>query len=140
MNILLAFLGSFSFLLLLSCTNNIGIDISPDFSGKIQTFSNKSIDSAKVEIIAIDDIGHASIETFIGKIFFTDTTGYYRLVLPGGVEYEESNINGKKKYTRYIKSATIKVSKEQFRDTIVTLYNTNYEESHVEKNIVLTAE
>ena len=55
----------------------------------------------------------------------------------GGVEWDEHSISNEKTYTKYIKSATIKISKVLFEDTIVTFENTNYEKSSIDLNIVL---
>ncbi len=127
----------FLFLVLLNCTTKVSIDLAPSFFGKILDENSKGIDSAKVEITNIKSVGHGSTNDFLERINYSDENGNYSLVLPGGVEWEEKNTSGKKEYTKYIESVTIKVSKISFKDTVVTLENSNYEDSYVEKNVVL---
>lgn len=124
-------------LVLLNCTTKVSIDLAPSFFGKILDENNNGINSAKAEVINIEAVGHESINDFVERIYYSDENGNYFLTLPGGVEWEEKNISGKKEYTKYIESVTIKVSKISFRDTVVTLDNTNYEKSYVEKDVVL---
>jgi hypothetical protein len=122
----------------LQCAGPTSIaSLSPIFSGKILTEENKGIDSAKVEVIAIDDVGHQSINNYIGKIHYTDENGTYQLDLPCGVEWKSNILTGNKDYTKYVKSATIKVSKASFKDTVVVLQNTNYEKSWLVQDIYL---
>jgi hypothetical protein len=128
---------SFLLLALLNCTQHIAIDLGVHFCGKISDKDNSSIDSAKIEVIDIKDVGHESIGDFIGRIYYSDDNGSFRLILPGGVEWDEHTFSGNKKYTKYIVSATIKVSKVSFKDTAVTFHNTNYEESKIDMDIVL---
>jgi len=125
------------FLVLTSCTTRVSLDLAPLFFGKILDENSRAVDSAEVEVIDINAVGHDSIHSFIGRVYYSDKDGKYLLNLPGGVEWEENNISGKKEYTKYIESVTIKVSKIPFKDTVVTLYNPNYEESYVERDIFL---
>ena len=122
---------------LLSCTQHISIDLAVLFSGNIIDQHNNSIDSAKIEVSDIKGAGHESINSFIGKIYYSNENGDFRLILPGGVEWDEHSISNKKIYTKYIKSATIKIAKETFKDTIITFENIHYENSSIDLSIVL---
>jgi hypothetical protein len=61
----------------------------------------------------------------------------FETFLPGGVEWDEDAFFDNKKYTKYVSSVTVKISKAAFRDTIVTSYNSDYEESNIYMEIVL---
>lgn len=132
--IFIVFLFLFNFL---SCTHHISIDQGVNFSGNVIDQHNNKIDSAKIEVIDIKGAGHESINSYIGRIYYSDENGNFRLVLPGGVEWDENSISNEKTYTKYIKSATIKISKVSFKDTIATFENTNYEKSSIYLSIVL---
>jgi hypothetical protein len=122
---------------LLGCTQHHSIDLIVNFSVNVIDNNNKSIDSAKIEVTDIKCAGHGSMNSFIGKIYYSDKNGDFRLILPGGVEWDEHSLSDEKTYTKYIKSATIKISKALFRDTIVTFENTDYEKSRISLSIVL---
>ena len=124
-------------LVLLGCTQHIAIDLGVSFCGNISDKAHSSIDSAKIEVLDIKGIGHKSIEDFIGRIYYSDTNGSFCLNLPSGVEWDEKTFSENKEYTKYISSATVKVSKESFKDTVVTFQNTNYEESRLNMEIIL---
>ena len=128
---------SFLLVLLLNCTQHIAIDLSVRFCGNITAKDNKSIDNARIEVLAIEGAGQKSIEDFIGRIYYSDANGIFCLDLPGGVEWDEKKFSGSKEYTKYISSATIKISKDLFKDTVVTFANTNYEESSLNMEIAL---
>lgn len=122
---------------LLSCTQHIAIDLGVNFSGNVIDQHNNKIDSAKIEVTDIKGAGHGSMNSFIGRMYYSDENGDFRLILPGGVEWDEHSFSNEKTYTKYIKSATIKISKVSFKDTIVTFENTNYENSRIDLSIVL---
>jgi hypothetical protein len=130
-------ISPFILVILLSCTQHIAIDLGVRFCGDISDKDNSSIDSAKIEVLDIKGTGHKSIGDFIGRVYYSDTNGSFCLNLPGGVEWDEKIFSKNKEYTKYISSATIKVSKEPYRDTVVTIQNTNYEESRLDIKIVL---
>ncbi len=137
MKIKLNYLVYLVFLAFLNCTTHVALDLAPYFFGKIYDENGNIIDSAIVEVIDIDATGHESIEDFVGKICYSDEYGEYLLNLPGGVEFEKKIISGKKKYTKYVENVKIKVSKTLFKDTLVILHNNDYEESCVEKDVIL---
>jgi hypothetical protein len=124
-------------LVLLSCTHHIALDLGVRFCGDIRDKENAGIDSVKIEVLDIKGKGHESIDDFIGRIYYSDMNGSFCLNLPGGVEWDEKTFSENKEYTKYISSATIKVSKELFKDTVVTFQNTNYEESKLNIEIIL---
>lgn len=121
----------------INCTSTVSLDLSVLFYGKIIDEKNIGIDSAKIEVLNIEAKGHSSINTFIGRVYYSNKNGEYRLDLPGGVEWEENSISGKKEYIKYIENVTIKISKPTFKDTIVIGTNTDYEKSEIEKNVTL---
>lgn len=128
---------AFLLLILSNCTKHYAIDLAVRFCGTMKDNNNNRIDSAKVDVVAIESAGHESINDFIGKVYYTDATGNFCLNLPGGVEWDEKTFSGSKEYTKYISSATIKVSKELFKDTVVTFNNTDFEESRIVMDIIL---
>ncbi|MBN1308981.1 MAG: hypothetical protein JXA18_13745 [Chitinispirillaceae bacterium] len=130
----------FKYLILLlpiHCTEHIASDLHPIFCGRIIDNKNNSIESAKIEVVTIEDVGHESTNSFIGRSYYSDNNGEFCLDLPGGVEWNENDVLGWKKFTKYIKSVTIQVSKASFKDTVVTFQNANYEESRIYIDIVL---
>jgi hypothetical protein len=127
--------------LLLHCTGPTFVaGLLPNFSGKILNEENLCIDSAKVEVIDIDDVGHDSIDNYLGRIYYSDKDGSFRLSLPGGIEWKEYPLTDTKHYIKYVENVTIKVSKPQYKDTIVTFHNSNYEKSSEVKDIILKTE
>lgn len=122
---------------ILSCTQHIAIDKGVHFSGNLIDQHNNSIDSAKIEVTDINGPGHGSMSDFIGRIYYSDENGGFLLILPGGVEWDEHSLSNEKTYTKYIKSASIKISKASFKDTFVNIENTNYENSNENMSIVL---
>ena len=128
---------SFLLLILLNCTHHLAIDLAVSFCGNISDKNNSSIDSVKIDVLDIKGAGHKSIEDFIGRIYYSDANGSFCLNLPGGVEWDEKTFSENKEYTKYISSATVKLSKESFKDTVITFQNTNFEESRLDIEIVL---
>jgi hypothetical protein len=123
-------------LIVLNCTSHFSIDLTVVFCGRIECDDN-GIDSAQIEVTDIKAFGHKSAGDFIGRIYYSDANGDFYLDMPGGVEWDENAFSNKKDYTKYISSATIKVSKESFKDTVVIFQNTDYESSNLNMDIVL---
>ena len=124
----------------MSCTQHNALDLANHFYGRVIDEDGSGIFSANIEVIDIESVGHESIQEYIGRVCISDENGEFTLNLPGGVEWDESVFSGSKKYTKYIASATARVSKETFKDTVVLFKNANYEESRIGLDIVLEKE
>lgn len=120
-----------------NCRHHHALDCGVGFCGNVVDQHDNSIDSAKIEVTNIKGVGHSSIDDFIGRIYYSDENGGFCLDLPGGVEWDENSVSGEKTYTKYIESATIKISKVLFEDTVVTFKNKDYENSYINIDIVL---
>jgi hypothetical protein len=131
---------SFFTLFLMSCTQHNALDLANHFYGRVIDEDGSGIFSANIEVIAIESAGHESIQDYIGRVYYSDENGEFSLNLPGGVEWETYPFSSKKRYTKYIASATVRVSKETFKDTVVMFENINYEESRIGIDIVLEKE
>ena len=68
---------------LLSCTQHIASDLGVNFSGKVIDQHNNNIDSAKIEVTDIKGAGHGSMNNYIGRIYYTDENGDFRLFFRG---------------------------------------------------------
>jgi len=131
---------SFLALWLSGCTQHVAIDLASHFYGRVIDSGGSGIVDARIEVIDIESAGHESIQDYFGRVCFSETNGEFTLVLPGGVEWDESAFSGNKEYTKYIASATVRVSKPAFDDTVVIFKNANYEESSIGIDIVLEKE